>query len=121
MPIGNQIQYSDNVANKILSFTATASQTTFTITGGYRINAISVYKNGLRLANGVDFTATDGATVILTSGATVDDKVVVQIWDDINIGYIDSTPGSFSVGNELSVAGMTTVGDIYATGIITAP
>ena len=120
MPIGNQIQYTDNVANKILSFTATASQTTFTITGGYRINAISVYKNGLRLANGVDFTATDGATVILTSGATVDDKVVVQIWDDINIGYIDSTPGSFSVGNELSVAGITTVGDIYATGIITA-
>ena len=45
MPIGNQIQYTDNVANKILSFTATASQTTFTITGGYRINAISVYKN----------------------------------------------------------------------------
>ena len=120
MPIGNQIQYTDNVASKIVSFTATASQTTFTITGGYRINAISVYKNGLRLANGVDFTATDGATVILTSGASADDKVVVQVWDDINIGYIDSTPGSFSVGNELSVSGITTVGDIYATGIITA-
>ena len=120
MPIGNQIKYTDNVASKIISATATASQTTFTIVGGYRINAIAVYKQGLRLANGVDFTATDGETVILTSGASADDKLVFQIYDDFNVAEIASAPGDFTVGNQLSVSGLSTVANLYSTGIITA-
>ncbi len=105
MPIGNQIQYTDNVASKIVSATATASQTTFTIVGGYRVNAIAVYKQGLRLSNGVDFTATDGSTVVLTSGATLNDKMVFQIYDDFNVADISAAPGHFTVGGDLSVSG----------------
>ena len=119
MPIGNQIKYTDNVASKIISATATASQTTFTIVGGYRINAIAVYKQGLRLANGVDFTATDGETVILTSGASADDKLVFQIYDDFNVAEIASAPGDFTVGNQLSVSGLSPVANLYSPGIIT--
>ena len=105
MPIGNQIQYTDNVASKIVSATATASQTTFTIVGGYRVNAIAVYKQGLRLSNGVDFTATDGSTVVLTSGATLNDKMVFQIYDDFSVADIAAAPGHFTVGGDLSVSG----------------
>ena len=105
MPIGNQIQYTDNVASKIVSATATASQTTFIIVGGYRVNAIAVYKQGLRLSNGVDFTATDGSTVVLTSGATLNDKMVFQIYDDFSVADIAAAPGHFTVGGDLSVSG----------------
>ena len=117
MPIGNQIQYTDNVASKIVSATATASQTTFTIVGGYRVNAIAVYKQGLRLSNGVDFTATDGSTVVLTSGATLNDKMVFQIYDDFNVADISAAPGDFTVGADLSVSGTISGDGSGLTGV----
>jgi hypothetical protein len=69
MAIGNPIQLTDNVASKVISITATASQTLFTVTGGYRINAIAVFRNGVRLVDGTDYTARDGASVTLLSPA----------------------------------------------------
>ena len=85
MAIGRPITLTDNVASKIISATATDGQTQFTVTGGYRINAIAVYRNGVRLVDGSDFTATDGATVILLSGANLDDKLEFQIFDDFRV------------------------------------
>ena len=38
MPIGRPLDLTANVATKVISATATASQTQFTVTGGYRIN-----------------------------------------------------------------------------------
>ena len=60
MPIGRPLDLTANVATKVISATATASQTQFTVTGGYRINQLGVFRNGVRLVDGVDFTATDG-------------------------------------------------------------
>ena len=50
--------------------TATASQTTFSVT--YTAPYIAVYLNGV-LLNTVDYTATNGTTVVLATGATVGD------------------------------------------------
>ncbi len=85
MAIGRPITLTDNVASKILGVTATAGQTQFTVSGGYRINAIAVYRNGVRLVDGSDFTATDGATVTLLSEASLDDKLEFQIFDDFRV------------------------------------
>lgn len=85
MAIGRPITLTDNVASKIISATATDGQTQFTVTGGYRINAIAVYRNGVRLVDGSDFTASDGATVNLVSGANLDDKLEFQIFDDFRV------------------------------------
>lgn len=85
MAIGRPITLTDNVASKIIGVTATAGQTQFTVSGGYRINAIAVYRNGVRLVDGSDFTATDGATVVLLSGANLDDKLEFQIFDDFRV------------------------------------
>ena len=49
MGIGNPITLTGNVASKSISVTATASQTLFTVTGGYRINQLAVFRNGVRL------------------------------------------------------------------------
>lgn len=58
-------------------FTATASQTTFTITQGYQPGDIDVYLNGIRLVDNDDFNAINGSTVVLTAAATLGDSVVV--------------------------------------------
>ena len=63
--LGNQVTQTENVASKVLTFTATQSQTAFTITGGYRINQIAIYRNGVRLVDGRDVLARDGATINL--------------------------------------------------------
>jgi hypothetical protein len=60
----------------IQTFTATASQTTFTITGGYTVGLADVYVNGARLSSS-DFTATNGTTIVLGTGAVVNDIVDV--------------------------------------------
>ena len=85
MPIGRPIDLTANVATKRISAIATANQTDFTVTGGYRINQLGVYRNGIRLVDGRDYIATDGSTVILLSAATVDDVIEFQVFDSFNV------------------------------------
>ena len=47
MPLGNPIRKQNE--SRIVSVLATEGQTVFTIQGGYRINQISVFRNGVRL------------------------------------------------------------------------
>ena len=106
MAIGRPITLTDNVASKILSATATDGQTQFTISGGYRINAIAVYRNGVRLVDGSDFTATDGATVNLVSGANLDDKLEFQIFDDFRVAdAIVSAKANQTIEGDVAVIG----------------
>ena len=106
MAIGRPITLTDNVASKILGVTATAGQTEFTVSGGYRINAIAVYRNGVRLVDGSDFTATDGATVNLLSGANLDDKLEFQIFDDFRIAdAIVSSKANQTIEGDVAVIG----------------
>lgn len=59
------------------TFTATAGQTTFTVPVGYNVGDIDVYLNGLKLVEGDDFYATNGTTVVLSSGANLGDSLSV--------------------------------------------
>ena len=106
MAIGRPITLTDNVASKILGVTATAGQTQFTVSGGYRINAIAVYRNGVRLVDGSDFTATDGATVTLLSEASLDDKLEFQIFDDFRVAdAIVSDKSNQTIYGDVAVIG----------------
>ena len=69
------------------TFTATAGQTTFTITGGYTPGKIDVFKNGIKLVNGSTVTVTSGASVVLSVGATAGDIIDVV---GLASGYFDS-------------------------------
>jgi hypothetical protein len=60
------------------SFTATAGQTVFTVSGGYVIGAVDVYRNGVKLLNTSDFTATDLSTVTLVNAANAGDTIEVD-------------------------------------------
>ena len=106
MPIGRPLDLTANVARKDISVTATAGQTQFTVQGGYRINELGVYRNGVRLVVGRDYTASDGATVTLLSAATVSDIINFQIFDSFNIAdAINSDSSDQTINGNLTVTG----------------
>ena len=82
MGIGNPVTLTGNIDSKVISVTATSGQTQFTVTGGYNINALTVYRNGAKLTQGRDFTATDGATVTLITPAVLADVIDFHVFEN---------------------------------------
>ena len=80
-------------------FTATANQTAFTgndddgVALAYDPNFLDVYLNGVRLVNGAsnDYTATDGSTITLASGASAGDILSVVSFGTFNIASFSAT------------------------------
>ena len=109
MAIGNPITLTNNVASKIISVTATAGQTVFTVTGGYRINQLAVSRNGVQLTQSSDFTANDGSTVTLLSAANVGDTVLFEVFDDFRVAdAIQSNAPAQTIAGDLTVTGTLT-------------
>ena len=108
MAIGRPIDLTPNIATKNISVLATSGQTQFTVTGGYRINEIAVYRNGTRLVDGRDFTAIDGVIVTLLSPATVGDSIEFQVFDSFNIADAINTTGDQVLDGNLTVTGTLT-------------
>ena len=109
MPIGRPVSLTPNVKSKNISVLATSGQTSFTVGGGYRVNNITVYRNGSRLSQGTDFTADDGTTVTLLSAATLGDVIAYEIFDDFSGPLVDVIQGN---GNQ-SIAGDLTITGTY--------
>lgn len=105
----------------VTEFTATAGQTTFTppsYTAGY----INVYRNGVRLGS-ADYTATNGTTVVLASGATAGDIVTVESYYVSSVvGAIPATAGavttSYLLDGSVTAAKMAASGAWAPTGTV---
>ena len=109
MAIGNPITLTGNVASKSVTVTATAGQTAFTVTGGYRINQLEVYRNGVRLVDGTDFLARDGATVTLLGAANLNDVVEFQVFNDFSVAdAIVSDSSNQTIRGNVDVVGILT-------------
>ena len=109
MAIGNPITLTNNVASKTISVTATADQTLFTVTGGYRINQLAVFRNGVQLSQSSDYTANDGSTVTLVSAANEGDTLLFEIFDTFRVAE----------AIQPSVANQTISGNLTVTGTLT--
>lgn len=106
MGIGNPIRLTGNVASKDITITATEGQTQFTVTGGYDINQLGVYRNGIRLVDGQDYTARDGSIVTLLSPATAGDVVAFRIFDDFSVAdAIQAAKSNQTIDGNLVVTG----------------
>lgn len=68
----DQAASPDTIAER--SFSATAGQTSYTFTGGYRVGYTYVYVNGSLLA-AADITATNGTTITFASALALNDEV----------------------------------------------
>ena len=109
MAIGRPVSLTSNVASKSISVTATENQTLFTVTGGYRINELAVFRNGARLVDGADYTARDGATVTLISGANLNDTVEFQVFDTFKVAEaIQTAEADQTINGNLTVTGTLT-------------
>lgn len=83
------------------SYTATAGQTTFAAT--YDAGYVDVYLNGVKLIDGTDFTATNGTSIVLASGAAANDTV-----DIVGYGTFQLSNFSINDANNVNAAGATT-------------
>jgi hypothetical protein len=105
---------TDASARSILRYVATASQTTFTISGGYMPGLTDVYRNGVKLDNTTDFTATNGTTIVLTNGAAVNDVIEVYKYQTAFL----ANNALRTVTEFVATAGQTTFSITYNSGLI---
>lgn len=83
----------------ITTFTATAGQTTFT-PSSYTAGFINVFRNGVLLTPTSDYTATNGTTVVLASGANLNDIILVEsFYVSSVLNAIPNTAGSVNSTN----------------------
>jgi len=95
-------------------FTATAGQTTFT-PPSYTVGYIDVFLNGVLLGS-ADYTATNGTTVVLTTGASSGNLVTVEsFYVSSVLNAIPNTAGAVSDSN------INTVSASKLTGSQTIP
>ena len=78
---------SSGVSFTVTDFTATAGQTTFTVT--YTVGLVEVYRNGVKLAQ-ADYTASNGTTIVLATGANAGDVIEVVAFGAVNTAAVIS-------------------------------
>jgi hypothetical protein len=94
------------------SFTATAAQTTFTVS--YTVGLVQVYVNGV-LLNGADYTATNGTSVVLAVACNVGEIVEVLAFTSFSVA---STVSSFSAGTTGLTPSTGTTGNVTLGGTL---
>ena len=122
MPLGNPIRKQNE--SRMVSVLATEGQTVFTVQGGYIINHISVFRNGVRLSPAEDFTAGDGSTVTLNNAANIDDRIDFHIFDRFTVqNAIIGAASTQTINGDLVINGklfgQLDVPSINLTGIVT--
>jgi hypothetical protein len=76
---------ASGVSFVVTNITASASQTTFTVS--YTVGLIEVYRNGVKLAI-ADYTASNGTTVVLATGANAGDVIEVVAFGSVNTAAV---------------------------------
>jgi len=110
-----------NGVRRVHTYTATASQTTFSGAGAegtslsYKdSNFVDVYQNGIKLGD-ADYTSTSGTSIVLAQAASVSDLVVVVVFDVFSVADTVSKAdggtfdGNVTMGGTLDVTGETTL------------
>ena len=111
MGIGNPVSLTNNVGSRTVEATATASQTSFYINGGYRLGQLGVYRNGVRLVDGKDYSAQDGANVILVAPASDGDSLQFHVFETFSVADVIHTNASEqTIKGDVNVVGGTLTG-----------
>ena len=110
--LGQQASFTGTQNNKRISVIADAGQVNFLPSGGYNINAIDVYRNGVKLVGQRDFVALDGATVTLTTPANGLDTIEFVIYENFVVADVLNGDGDQVVNGNFQVSGDLTIGGI---------
>jgi len=100
---------------RVHTYTATANQTSFSGAGAegatlsYKdSNFVDVYQNGVKLGD-ADYTATSGTAIVLGTGATVSDLVVIVAYDVFSAADTVSKADGGQFDGNVTMAGTITV------------
>ena len=103
-----------NGVRRVHTYTATASQTTFSGAGAegtslsYKdSNFVDVYQNGVKLGD-ADYTATSGTSIVLGTGASASDLVVVVVFDVFSVADTVSKADGGTFDGNVTMAGTLT-------------
>ena len=88
---------SSGVSFVVTNFTATAAQTTFTVT--YVVGLVEVYRNGVKLAI-ADYTASNGTTIVLTNPANAGDVIEVVAFGAVNTAAVITAEDFSGTGSQ---------------------
>jgi hypothetical protein len=129
--LGKAFALENNIANVYnrQTYTATAGQTLFAFASLYTVGFLDVYRNGVKLTAGTDFTATTGNDFTLTVAANLSDEVeaigykvstLVSNNGELTNLYVTgiSTLGVTNASN-LNVTGIGTINTLNVTGTST--
>jgi hypothetical protein len=97
----------------ITEYTATAGQTTFT-PPSYTVGFINVFRNGVMLGS-ADFTATNGTSVVLASGASAGDLVAIESFYVSSV--LNAIPNTANAVNTLLISDGAISQTKFATGV----
>ena len=128
---GTKAPTSSAFSHQEFKYTASSNQTTFSgndansVSLSYTVNQIQVFLNGI-LLDATDFTATNGTSVVLASGASSGDILQIQAFAGTNpidtFKFVAGSDGvtSFSGNDANSNSLLYTVGNInvYLNGVL---
>ena len=106
---------TSNVDRATLSLTS--AQQTFSVSNGYDTGAIDVYLNGVKLADGTDFTASNGTSFVLTEAAASGDIVQYTTYDRLTTNGLVSDSGDTMTGDLTINANLAVTGTIDNDGV----
>ena len=98
------------------TYTPGGIQTDFTFDSGYTVGYLDAYINGVRQIEATDYTAGDGSNVGFTSYLVSGDTLELVAYKAFNVNDVNSTPGNFTVGNDLTVDGGLVVSGMATLG-----
>ena len=101
-------------------FEPTGAASTFTFSAGYDPGYLEVYRNGVKLVNPLDYAATDGSTITLTTPVGIGTTVEAIATKAYNVSNVEaSTLNTTCNGTNLILSGDLTVeGDIEYDEVI---
>lgn len=120
--LGRAVDQPTSYAMQLFKYTATASQTAFTgadSTGAilaFSGNDVDVYLNGVHLDTS-DFTASNGDTITLTSGAALNDELVIRAFRAFTVTDTVSKASGGTFSGEITATQFQTTNTTVDTAI----
>ena len=100
------------------SYAVTGIQTNFTFSAGYTVGYLEVFRNGVKLISGSDFTATTGTGFSLNPAAQNTDDIEAVGYKVSSVVVAEGNLINLTVNNNAIVLGITTLGNTKVTGSI---
>jgi len=115
--LGNNNTITGTQNSKRIVIDATPNQTISTVTGGYTIGQLDVYRNGVKLVDAEDYTARDGSSVTFINALNVSDDVEFVVFENFNVANAMGVSGDQTLAGSLDVTGIVTAQSGFNIGI----